>query len=104
MASKRYACNISWHFFASSHGKGAVDGVGAVLKRKAWQKVKARQVIIRDAAEFTKAVGDGSIICIYLTNDLLNLSYAELSQEIENAKKVRKGIINIKVSSMRLGV
>ena len=38
-----------------------------VLKRRAWNKVKARQVVIRNAAEFMDAVKDGGIICNFLT-------------------------------------
>ena len=30
---------ISWHFFATSHGKGVVDGVGGVVKRLVWSAV-----------------------------------------------------------------
>ena len=56
-----------WNFFATSHGKGAVDGVGGVLKRRAWNKVNARQVVIQNAAESTDAVKDGGIICNFLT-------------------------------------
>ena len=53
MSEEKHASNISWNFFATSHGKGAVDGVGGVLKWRTWNKVKARQVVIRNAAEFT---------------------------------------------------
>ena len=67
MSEEKHTYNISWNFCATSHGKGAVDGIGGVLKRTAWNKVKARQVIIRNAAEFTNAVKDGEIICNYLT-------------------------------------
>ena len=67
MSEEKHASNISWNFFATSHGKGAVDGVGGVLKRTAWNKVKARQVVIRNAAELTDAVKDGGIICNFLT-------------------------------------
>ena len=45
---------------------GAVDGVGGVLKRRVWNKVKARQVVIQNVAEFTDAVKDGGIICNFL--------------------------------------
>ena len=45
MSEEKHASNISWNFFATSHGKGVVYGVGGVLKRRAWNKVKARQVV-----------------------------------------------------------
>lgn len=43
---------IEWNFFASSHGKGAVDGVGAIVKRKVWQLTKAKKLVIPDAFAF----------------------------------------------------
>ena len=67
MSEEKHTSNIRWNFFATSHGKGDVDGVGGVLKRRAWNKVKARQVVIRNATEFTDAVKDGGIICNFLT-------------------------------------
>ena len=70
MSEEKHASNIKWNFFATSHGKGAVDGVGGVLKRRVWNKVKARQVVIQNAAEFTDAVKDGGIICNFLTEYL----------------------------------
>ena len=67
MSEEKHASNIRWNFFATSNGKGAVDGVGGVLMRRAWNKVKARQVVIRNVAEFTDAVKDGGIICNFFT-------------------------------------
>ena len=32
---------ISWHFFANSHGKGVVDGLGGTVKRTVWRYVRA---------------------------------------------------------------
>ena len=44
--------NGQWFFFATSHGKGAVDGVGGVAKRAVWNQVKLRKVIIDSAEDF----------------------------------------------------
>ncbi|XP_044573568.1 uncharacterized protein LOC6501773 isoform X4 [Drosophila ananassae] len=44
--------NVEWNFFASSHGKGAVDGVGAVIKRKVWQITKSQNLTLSDAISF----------------------------------------------------
>ena len=49
---KRYGINIQWNYFASSHGKGAVDGVGCSIKRQVFEKVKQRRAEVRDAASF----------------------------------------------------
>lgn len=44
--------NIEWNYFATSHGKGAVDGVGAVVKRNVWQLTKTKNIILHDALSF----------------------------------------------------
>lgn len=44
--------NITWSFFATSHGKGAVDGIGGIVKRCVWNKIKSRQVEIESAKAF----------------------------------------------------
>ena len=35
--------SISWYFFATSHGKGVVDGLGGTAKRMAMNATKAQQ-------------------------------------------------------------
>ena len=32
---------LNWHFFATSHGKGVVDGIGGTVKRLVWSAVLA---------------------------------------------------------------
>lgn len=49
---KDFDVQVEWNFFASSHGKGAMDRVGGVVKRTAWQAVKARKTIITSAYKF----------------------------------------------------
>ena len=36
-----FGVKISWHFFATSHGKGVVDGLGGMVKRTVWHYVRA---------------------------------------------------------------
>jgi hypothetical protein len=36
--------NVQWNFFSTSHGKGAVDGIGGTAKRTVWRRVKARLI------------------------------------------------------------
>ena len=43
---------ITWNFFATSHGKGVVDGIGGTLKRAVWRKVKAEAAHISCASEY----------------------------------------------------
>lgn len=44
--------DLQWIFFAASHGKGAVDGLGGTVKRVAWTGVKSRKVILNSAEDF----------------------------------------------------
>ena len=43
---------VYWHFFATSHGKGAVDGIGGTIKRQVYHEIMARRSEPEDAAEF----------------------------------------------------
>lgn len=47
---------VEWNFFASSHGKGAMDGIGGTVKRNVWTAVKSRTVNINNAKEFHEFV------------------------------------------------
>jgi hypothetical protein len=35
---------VSWHFFASHHGKGVMDGLGATVKRLVHQQIRERDI------------------------------------------------------------
>lgn len=54
----KHKLEIQWNFFATSHGKGPVDGIGGSVKHHVWGKVKARKAIVCDAATFAAAVKD----------------------------------------------
>ncbi len=54
--AEMYQCDASWHFFATSHGKGIVDGIGGTVKRVVWKECMTGHVI--DTAEdFVKCAG-----------------------------------------------
>ncbi|QQP58144.1 Uncharacterized protein FKW44_003368 [Caligus rogercresseyi] len=43
-----------WHYFATSHGKGAVDGVGGTVKRAVSMAVLSRQWVVANASTFAE--------------------------------------------------
>jgi len=45
--------DISWNYFASSHGKGVVDGIGGILKRLVWLEILSGY-ICSSAEDFVK--------------------------------------------------
>ena len=47
-----FGVQLVWNFFATSHGKGAVDGIGGTLKRSVWRVVRAGTKSPIDAASY----------------------------------------------------
>ena len=45
--------NLDHNFFATSHGKGAVDGVGGTVKRQVRAEVMTRSEIISNAEQYS---------------------------------------------------
>ena len=84
----KHHIKIYWNFFATSHGKGPVDGVGGTIKRLATQKVLQRKVNITDAMSFYEAIKNESLIeVLYLTSDEIRekIDSTELGSIIANA-------------------
>ena len=49
-----YGFTITWNFFATSHGKGVVDGIGGTVKRAIWRHVKAERAHVTNASLFDR--------------------------------------------------
>ena len=45
---------LNWHFFATSHGKGAVDGVGGTVKRNVWMETLSRREVVNSLNDFCR--------------------------------------------------
>ncbi|XP_065645610.1 uncharacterized protein LOC136076073 [Hydra vulgaris] len=58
---KRFYKKFFWHFFAATHGKGVVDGIGA--------KVKTSQYEIRSAADFALALQDLQTSIVHMSEN-----------------------------------
>ena len=43
---------MKWNFFATSHGKGPVDGLGGSVKRSVWRQVKSGMAHVANAKEY----------------------------------------------------
>ncbi|CAB3977243.1 Hypothetical predicted protein [Paramuricea clavata] len=56
----KHKIQITWNYFATSHGKGPVDGIGGAVKRQVWMTVKTRKHIVCDAKSFVVAAEDAS--------------------------------------------
>ena len=52
---EKYGVKIRWNYFATSHGKGPVDGIGAIIKRFVTQKIMTRKALVQDVRSFLDA-------------------------------------------------
>lgn len=90
---KLFAVKIFWNFFATSHGKGCVDGIGAVVKNRVRRLMNSRKSIVNCSLDFVNAFNsEHSII------NVINMSCDEaerirqklkLDDIFDNAKAVR---------------
>ena len=44
---------LKWNFFATSHGKGAVDGIGGTIKGSVWREVRNGHVNINTPEQYS---------------------------------------------------
>ncbi|KAJ8684420.1 hypothetical protein QAD02_020212 [Eretmocerus hayati] len=83
-----YGITISWHFFASSHGKGIVDGVGATVKGAVWRRVASSASSVKTGSDFADVARDvcPNILIKYVpTNEILD-PQRELEEHWDNVK------------------
>ncbi|KAL0147062.1 hypothetical protein M9458_057586 [Cirrhinus mrigala] len=107
---------VQWHFFATSHGKGAVDGVGATVKRGVNTDVLCRKaVLVTDAASFVASAKEScpniniklvtsSEITEFIQHHNLNERWANTSavpgtQSVHHIKPVSWGEVRHKIYS-----
>ncbi|CAF1536035.1 unnamed protein product, partial [Rotaria sp. Silwood1] len=81
--------NLSWHFFATSHGKGVVDGIGGIVKRLVWSAILAGGVC-RSAEDFIKLAKKKTkkIILIEITRSDIDSSKTKLENLFKTAKSI----------------
>ena len=53
---KLFEFGVTWNYSATSHGKGAVDGIGGLVKRLATAAIVTRKSIIKDAQSMYDAI------------------------------------------------
>jgi hypothetical protein len=61
--SIEYDLNLSWSFFATSHGEGVVDALGGLVKRMVWQEIMTKEQC-KTAADFVHLAKSRTITII----------------------------------------
>jgi len=79
--SQKYHREISWKYFATSHGKGVVDGVGGRAKSLVRQKVMSKDecIIVNDSVSFAKVAAQ-----LMPSTDVVHISQNEIDEVIAN--------------------
>lgn len=83
---------ITWSFFATAHGKGAVDAIGGTIKRAVWLGIKARKVKIdtaRDFADYSTKKLTGMKI-VFVDKKEIDDNCNIFKQNCENLKQIPK--------------
>lgn len=75
--------DVEWHFSATSHGKGPIDGVGGTLKRRVREATLSRQIDPHSAEEFFRSA---RAICPNVT--ILYISESSVSKEKDRIDKL----------------
>lgn len=91
---KKHGKKIIWNYFATSHGKGPVDGIGGSIKRQVWEAVRRRKCLVTNASEFVKANNPTSKINVIEVTD----------EEISQRNKCLKLTSVIKDSKTVVGI
>lgn len=60
ISSKKYGCRFTWKYFATSHGKGIVDGIGGRAKsivRTEVMSKKTQRTVVQSSKDFARTAG-----------------------------------------------
>lgn len=83
---------ITWSFFATAHGKGAVDAIGGTIKRIVWYGIKSRKINIVDAkgfADYAIKKLEG-IHIFFVDKKKIEQNSKDFKKICENAKQINK--------------
>ncbi|CAF4135314.1 unnamed protein product [Adineta steineri] len=79
--SERFKIDLFWHFFATAHGKGVVDGVGGTLKRVIYLAILGGQ-LCKSAADFVR-IGQSKTTAIEIV-EIEKYKIDDCKAELEN--------------------
>ncbi|ELU17965.1 hypothetical protein CAPTEDRAFT_215629, partial [Capitella teleta] len=82
---QQHSIKLEWNFFATSHGKGAVDGIGGTVKRSVWRYVKAGQASVQNAKEYAAIASQRNpgITIKFVSEDAIMKKSEELTKHWE---------------------
>lgn len=92
-----FKVKMYWNFFATSHGKSCVDGIGAIVKNRVRRLMNSRQKIVNSSSDFANAFNsEKSVIrVVNMSESDASKIYLDLKfDEIFTSAKVVPNIFN----------
>ena len=82
--------DIKWSFFATSHGKGAVDGIGGTAKRSVRKEVLSRCVKVNNSLQFTEVAREKcpKIHIIHIAKEEIEVAKSNLNKAFDGISAV----------------
>ena len=79
---------LTWHFSATSHGKGVVDGLGGSIKRSVWRIIRNQDHTISNASEYADLARqrNPNIHILYITKSKVEESKHFLDDRFTNVR------------------
>ena len=81
------AKSLSWNFFTTGHGKGAVDGIGGTLKRDVHTAAFANNIVIKSIDDFSDVASE--------TSTKINVLACSKKQVQASATQIDHGTVGI---------
>ena len=79
---ERHSVTITWNYFATSHGKGPVDGIGGSTKRYVWTAVRSGRAQVMNAMSFAQAAASmPNVKVVYMSDESTSARAAAIGQQ-----------------------
>lgn len=108
---------VNWHYSATSHGKGAVDGIGGTVKRAVHSALMSRRYHVSNAREYADCARQvtQSVNILYVDSSYIDALKPELTEMWQSAitvkgthgihcvRSVAFGVVSVACYSQRQG-
>ena len=87
-----FSVDLEWNFFATSHGKGVIDGIGGTVKRSVWWQVGAGKDNVISTLKFSE-IGihrNPGIHIKYIPSDSIKTQTLEITSRWQKTNSVSK--------------
>ena len=98
---QEFSVKIIWNFFATSHGKVAVDVIGGTVKRSVWRHVQTKAAAAVDTESYAKQAKElnKNITVLYVSSEAIAATCAAKLTVWENSLAVPNKMIALKFTT-----